>query len=80
MVGLYKPMAEFFRLISSIFSLLILEGKLICLKNHKFPIKDGIPRLVIDKSKTFVKTENSFSSKCNSKWNEDKHETGNENE
>ena len=41
----------------------ILEGKLICLKNHKFPIKDGIPRLVVDKSKIFVKTENSFSSK-----------------
>jgi SAM-dependent methyltransferase len=41
----------------------ILEGKLVCLKNHKFPIKDGIPRLVVDKSKIFVKTENSFSSK-----------------
>ena len=41
----------------------ILEGKLVCLKNHKFSIKDGIPRLVTDKSKIFVKTENSFSSK-----------------
>ena len=41
----------------------ILEGKLVCLKNHKFPIKDGIPRLVVDKSKIFVKTENSFSAK-----------------
>ena len=41
----------------------ILECKLVCLKNHKFPIKDGIPRLVVDKSKIFVITENSFSSK-----------------
>ena len=41
----------------------ILTGNLICLKNHKFPIKDGIPRFVVDKSKIFVKTENSFSSK-----------------
>ena len=41
----------------------ILEGKLVCVKNHKFPIKGGIPRLVVDKSKIFVKTENSFSSK-----------------
>ena len=41
----------------------ILNGNLICLKNHKFPIKDGIPRLVVDKSKIFVKTENSFSTK-----------------
>ena len=41
----------------------ILNGMLICLKNHKFPIKDGIPRLVVDKSKIFVKTEDAFSSK-----------------
>jgi len=41
----------------------VLEGSLICSKNHKFPIKEGIPRLVIDKEKTFVKTEDSFSSK-----------------
>jgi len=41
----------------------ILEGNLICSKNHKFPIKDGIPRFVVDREKTFVKTENSFSSK-----------------
>jgi len=41
----------------------ILEGKLICLKNHEFPIKGGIPRFVGDKDKNFVKTENSFTSK-----------------
>ena len=41
----------------------ILEGSLICSKKHRFPIKDGIPRLVIDKAKTFVKTEDSFSAK-----------------
>ena len=41
----------------------ILNGSLVCLNNHKFPIKDGVPRLVVDKSKIFVKTENSFSSK-----------------
>ena len=41
----------------------VLEGKLICLKNHKFPIKGGIPRFVVDKAKNFVKTENSFTSK-----------------
>ena len=41
----------------------ILEGSLICSKNHRFPIKGGIPRLVVDNAKTFVKTEDSFSSK-----------------
>ena len=41
----------------------ILNGSLVCLNNHKFPIKDGVPRLVVDKSKIFVKTENSFSAK-----------------
>ena len=41
----------------------ILNGTLTCLKNHKFPIKNGIPRFVVDKSKGFVQTENSFSSK-----------------
>ncbi|MCV0430363.1 methyltransferase domain-containing protein [Nitrosopumilus sp.] len=41
----------------------IIEGNLICLNKHKFPIKDGIPRLVVDTAKTFVDTENSFSSK-----------------
>ncbi len=41
----------------------ILEGNLICSKNHRFLIKGGIPRLVVDNAKTFVKTEDSFSSK-----------------
>ena len=41
----------------------IIEGELICEGRHRFPINGGIPRLVVDKSKTFVKTENSFSSK-----------------
>ena len=41
----------------------IIEGSLICSRNHKFPIKAGIPGIVINKEKTFVKTENSFSSK-----------------
>ncbi len=41
----------------------IIEGDLICLKRHKFPISGGIPRLVVDKTMNFVKTEGSFSSK-----------------
>ena len=41
----------------------IIEGELICLKQHKFPIIGGIPRLVIDKTMNFIKTEDSFSSK-----------------
>jgi len=41
----------------------IIEGSLICVKKHKFMIKEGIPRLVIDREKDFVKTENAFSSK-----------------
>ena len=41
----------------------IIEGELICEGRLRFPINGGIPRLVVDKSKTFVKTENSFSSK-----------------
>ena len=41
----------------------ILEGILICEKKHKFSIEGGIPRLVIDKAKTFVETEDSFSAK-----------------
>ena len=41
----------------------IIKGELICQKLHRFPINEGIPRLVTDKSKIFVKTENSFSSK-----------------
>jgi len=39
------------------------EGELTCLRKHTFPVKEGIPNFVIDKSKTFVKTEDSFSSK-----------------
>lgn len=41
----------------------ILQGDLICSRNHKFPIKEGIPRLVVDRERNFVKTEDSFSSK-----------------
>ena len=39
------------------------SGELVCKKRHKFPIISGIPRLVVDKAKTFVETEDSFSSK-----------------
>lgn len=39
------------------------EGILYCKKNHKFKIKDGIPRLVVDKSILFAKTEKAFSTK-----------------
>lgn len=41
----------------------IIDGELICLKKHKFQITNGIPRLVIDKTKIFVKTEDAFSTK-----------------
>ncbi|HXV66505.1 MAG TPA: class I SAM-dependent methyltransferase [Nitrosopumilaceae archaeon] len=41
----------------------IIEGQLICSKNHKFQIKKGIPRFVTDKEKDFVKTEFAFSTK-----------------
>ena len=41
----------------------IIEGELTCLKRHRFLIIGGIPRLVVDKTKTFVKTEDSFSLK-----------------
>ncbi len=41
----------------------ILKGILICSKNHKFPIFNGVPRLVVDKEKNFKKTETAFSSK-----------------
>ena len=41
----------------------IIEGTLICKKRHRFPIKKGIPRLVVDKEKVFLQTEDSFSSK-----------------
>ena len=39
----------------------ILEGVLVCSNRHSFKIKNGIPRLVFDKSKGFVKTEKAFS-------------------
>jgi len=41
----------------------ILKGTLICVKKHKFGIKNGIPRLVVDKTINFIKTEDAFSSK-----------------
>jgi len=41
----------------------IFTGILICKNNHKFPIKNGIPRLVVDKAGNFVKTEDAFSAK-----------------
>lgn len=41
----------------------IIEGILTCSKKHHFPIIRGIPRLVSDKQKDFVKTEDAFSSK-----------------
>ena len=41
----------------------IISGELFCKKHHKFPINNGVPRFVVDKTKTFVQTEDSFSSK-----------------
>jgi SAM-dependent methyltransferase len=41
----------------------IIEGSLICDKGHKFPIKNGVPRLVTDKEQNFRRTEDAFSSK-----------------
>jgi len=41
----------------------ILEGILQCSNGHKFKIHSGIPRLLVDKTKGFVKTEEAFSSK-----------------
>ena len=41
------------------------KGTLICSKNHKFPIFNGVPRLVVDNEKNFAKTELAFSSKWN---------------
>jgi ubiquinone/menaquinone biosynthesis C-methylase UbiE/uncharacterized protein YbaR (Trm112 family) len=41
----------------------IIEGVLTCSKKHCFSIIRGIPRLVTDKQKDFVKTEDAFSSK-----------------
>jgi len=41
----------------------ILTGVLRCKNNHKFKIKNGIPRFVSDKQSDFIKTEDAFSSK-----------------
>ena len=41
----------------------IIQGTLTCTKKHNFPIIRGIPRLVLDKQKDFVETEDAFSSK-----------------
>ncbi len=41
----------------------VISGILKCAKNHKFNIKFGIPRLVVDSENDFVKTESAFSSK-----------------
>ncbi len=41
----------------------IIDGILVCSKQHRFKIKNGIPRLVTDKELNFVKTEDAFSSK-----------------
>lgn len=41
----------------------IITGLLKCQNNHKFHIKNGIPRFVIDTKKDFVKTEDAFSAK-----------------
>jgi ubiquinone/menaquinone biosynthesis C-methylase UbiE/uncharacterized protein YbaR (Trm112 family) len=41
----------------------IIQGTLTCTKKHNFSIIRGIPRLVSDKQKDFVKTEDAFSSK-----------------
>ena len=41
----------------------IIEGTLTCIKKHNFSIIRGIPRLVSDKQKDFVETEDAFSSK-----------------
>lgn len=39
------------------------EGSITCTRQHRFSIKNGIPRLVADKTKDFLKTEDAFSSK-----------------
>lgn len=41
----------------------VIKGFLSCSNKHKFPIQNGVPKLVVDKEKIFVKTEDSFSSK-----------------
>ncbi|MEM4252114.1 MAG: class I SAM-dependent methyltransferase [Candidatus Nitrosotenuis sp.] len=41
----------------------VIIGTLICAKKHRFPVENGIPRLVTDKELNFVKTEDAFSLK-----------------
>ncbi len=41
----------------------IRSGRLVCKKNHEFPVAGGVPRLVVDKAETFVRTEDSFTAK-----------------
>ena len=41
----------------------IWDGILSCKNQHKFKIKRGVPRLIIDRSSGFIKTEKAFSSK-----------------
>ena len=41
----------------------VISGSLVCKNNHKFKIIRGVPRLVIDETTGFVKTEEAFSSK-----------------
>jgi SAM-dependent methyltransferase len=41
----------------------IIDGILTCQRHHRFPIRRGIPRLVVDKAQGFLKTEDAFSSK-----------------
>lgn len=51
----------------------IIDGKLVCIKGHKFRIVKGIPRFVIDKTLDFVRTEDAFSSKWK-KFNKSYHD------
>ncbi len=51
----------------------IIAGILKCTKNHKFEIRFGIPRLVVDSESDFVKTESAFSSKWK-KFNQTYHD------
>ena len=41
----------------------VIEGTLQCVNLHSFPVKKGIPMMLVDKEQTFVKTEHSFSAK-----------------
>jgi len=52
----------------------VLEGRLFCKNKHKFSIKQGIPKLVVDSEGDFVKTESAFSSKWK-KFNKTYHNT-----